>query len=403
MMDNNLNIIIFILMICTGFIFYFLYMKNIDNFDISTQPETTSTQPETTSTQGETTSTQPETTSTQGETTTTQPETTTTQPETTSTQGETTSTQPETTTTQGESIPTFTQLDIDKLCNSKDSTPIYKSIMSRYFGVGFNIEYVENKDAYLINHIPTTSTGTLGGNYAVSNDNMLTIRLKNSIDYTQLWKIIEKTDTKSKYYIVQPFEKDTFALQYENGNLALRPYNSNNNFENQKWILNNTNITRGIPVLNYSPGSLFTSEFDPYSTPNTYSNNITEQNSQQINDVISNIKTGVQQYLGQLDNKYQAEQVSSSSLGQQETPLNINLNLSSKKKDSFTNVNNNDLSNEMIDIMDRYGSSKTQGSKYTELYKKTDLENELNKYQGCKLLNINDYTSNRVGSCNCKI
>jgi len=382
MIDNNLNIIIFILMICTGFIFYFLYMKNIDNFDTSTQPETTTTQGETTTTQGETTTTQGETTTTQGETTTTQGETT---------------------TTQGETTPTFTQLDIDKLCNSKVTTS-YKSIMSRYFGVGFNIEYIENKDAYLINHIPTTSSGTLGGNYALSNDNMLTIRLKNSLDYTQLWKIIEKTDTKSKYYIVQPYEKDNFALQYESGNLALRPYNSNNNFENQKWMLNNTKITRGVPVLNYSPGSLFTSEFDPYSTPNTYSNNITEQNSQQINDVISNIKTGVQQYLGQIDNKYQTEKVSSSSLlGQKDKPLNINLNLNSKKKDSFTNVNNNNLSNEMIDIMDRYGPSKTQGSKYTELYKKTDLENELNKYQGCKLININDYTSNRVGSCNCKL
>ena len=302
MIDNNLNIIIFILMICTGFIFYFLYMKNIDNFDTSTQPETTTTQGETTTTQGETT-------------------------------------------------PIFTQLDIDKLCNSKVTTS-YKSIMSRYFGVGFNIEYIENKDAYLINHIPTTSTGTLQGNYAISNDNMLTIRLKNSIDYTQLWKIIEKTDTISKYYIVQPFEKDNFALQYESGNLALRPYNSNNNFENQKWMLNNTTITRGVPVLNYSPGSLFTTEFDPYSTPNTYSNNITEQNSQQINDVISNIKTGVQQYLGQLDNKYQTEKVysSSSSLGHQDTPLNINLNLNSKKKNSFTNVNNNNNNNNIKDI-----------------------------------------------------
>ena len=317
---------------------------------------------------------------------------------------DTTTTMPmDTTTESSQTTPTFTQLDIVKLCNSQATTKTYKSIMSRYFGVGFNIEYVENKDAYLVNHIPITSIGTLGGNYAVSNDNMLTIRLKNSIDYTQLWKIIEKTDNISKYYIVQPFEKDNFALQYENGNLALRPYNSNNNFENQKWILNNTNITRGIPVLNYSPGSLFTAEFDPYSTPNTYSNNITEQNSQQINDVISNIKTGVQQYLSQLDNKYQTEQVSSSSLGQQETPLNINLNLTSKNKDSFTNINDDNLSNEMTDIMDRYGASKTQGSKYTELYKKTDLENELNKYQDCKLLNINDYTNNRVGSCNCKL
>ena len=351
----NLNVIIFTLMMCSGCILYFLYFKNIDHFT-TTQPELIETE-----------LTTPEITN-----------------------GELTNSE----ITNSETI----NLDI---CNNNNL--LNKSIMSRYFGVGFNIEYIENKDAYLVNHIPTTTTGTLGGCYAVSNDNMLTIRLKNRLDYTQLWKIIETEDSKSKYYIVKPFEKDKFALQYENGNLALRPYNLNNNFENQKWLLNKTSITRGIPVLNYSPGSLFTTEFDPYSTPNTYSSNITEENSQQIDNVITNIKSGVQQYLNKLDNKNQTNEVSSSALGKKETPLNINLNLSSKKKDSFTNVNNNDLSNEMIDIMDRYGSSKTQGSKYTELYKKTDLENELNKYQGCKLLNINDYTSNRVGSCNCKI
>ena len=53
--------------------------------------------------------------------------------------------------------------------------------------------------------------------------------------------------------------------------------------------------------------------------------------------------------------------------------------------------------------MDRYGSSNFKNSNYKELYKKTDLENELNKHQGCKLININDYISNRVGSCNCKL
>ena len=96
-----------------------------------------------------------------------------------------------------------------------------------------------------------------------------------------------------------------------------------------------------------------------------------------------------------------------SSLGQKETPLNVNINLSSKadQKETFSDTNNkNKLSNEMLSIMDKYGvSASNQGSKYTELYIKTDLENEINKYQGCKILDINDYTSNRVGSCNCKL
>ena len=291
----------------------------------------------------------------------------------------------------------------------------FKSLISRYFGIGFNIEYVNtvnNIKLYLIKHIPTTSNGTLGGCYAVSNANLLTIRLKNSSDDSQLWSIAENTDTVSKYYVVQSKINNEFALQYENGNLALRPFNSSSIFESQKWLLKTTEITRGIPVLNYSPGSLYTTEFDPYSTPSTVSNNITDQNSQQINDVITSVKTGIQQYLGQLNNNNaQATQITSSSLGNKDTPLNINMNLTSKTNQlsafaDITNntLSNNTLSNDMLNIMDKYGASASkQSSVYTPLYRKTDLENEINTYQGCKLLNINDYTSNRVGSCNCKL
>ena len=45
-------------------------------------------------------------------------------------------------------------------CILPDDPASYRSIMSRYFGVGFNITYVQlnNKDYYLINHIPITTT-----------------------------------------------------------------------------------------------------------------------------------------------------------------------------------------------------------------------------------------------------
>jgi len=354
----NLDIIIFILMLVSGFIIYFMYFNISDPF--TTTESFTTTQPETT-------------------------------------------TQPDTPTP----IPTI----IDNLCKPENIKLNNKSIMSRYFGVGFNIEYFEEMDVYLIHHIPTISTGTLGGCYAISDDNLLTIRTKNRADNTQLWEIIEHTDTVSKYYVIFPLNRDDFALQYENGNLALRPYNTTNNFENQKWLINDKQIKRGIPVLNYSPGSLFTPEFDPYSTPSTYSNNITEQNTQQINEVVNSIKSGIHQYLGKLDTTFQTEEVNHNlTLGQKELPLNINLNLSTNKNQisGFKDINNDttinsNVSHEMLEIMDRYGPSNTQNSQYKELYRKTDLENELNKYQGCKLLNINDYTSNRVGSCNCKI
>ena len=288
-----------------------------------------------------------------------------------------------------------------------------KSIMSRHFGIGFNIEYVKTMnetDFYLIKHIPTIATKTSGGCYSVSNANLLSIKLKNSTDESQLWTITENEDSISKYFVAKPKINNDFALQYENGNLALRPYYSTNIFEGQKWLIKDIEISRGIPVLNYSPGSLFTPEFDPYSSEATYSSDMSEQNVQQVNDVISSVKVGIQQYLNQLDNNYedQTQDVSMSSLGKKETPLNVNINLSSKEsqKETFSDTNNNKkkLSNEMLSIMDKYGvSASNQGSKYTELYNKTDLENEINKYQGCKILDINDYTSNRVGSCNCKL
>lgn len=307
------------------------------------------------------------------------------------------------------------------LCKMPVDPSTNKSVLSRFFGIGFNIEYVNqnNNDYYLIKHIPTLASGTLGGCYSVTSDNLLTIKLKNNLDDFQLWSISQSTDTTSAYYTIQPKTNSNYALQYENGNLALRPFSPDNVFEAQKWIFNTTEITRAIPVLNYSPGSLFTAEFDPYSSPESNSN-LSDTNSQQVNDVINAVKSGLKQYLGQLDNKKQKDQVSSSSLGQKESPLNVNLNLSSKSKQmsSFANVNPKgnsnanskgtgkakDLSNnDMLSIMDKYGVTAGNNSQYTPLYKTNNLENEINKIKGCKQINLKDYTSNRVGKCNCKL
>ena len=360
MIKSNLMFMttIFMLMIVTGLILYFMYFENIEPFFTTTTPIPTPTATPTAT--------------------------------------------PTSTPTQNPACPQITTNP--RLTN--------KSIMSRHFGIGFNIEYVKTingTDFYLIKHIPTIANKTSGGCYSVSNNNLLSIKLKNSTDESQLWTITENEDSISKYFVAKPKINDGFALQYENGNLALRPYYSTNVFESQKWLIKDIEITRGIPVLNYSPGSLFTPEFDPYSSEATYSSDMSEQNVQQVNDVITSVKVGIQQYLNQLDNNYQeqSQDVSMSSLGQKETPLNVNINLSSKadQKETFSDTNNkNKLSNEMLSIMDKYGvSASNQGSKYTELYNKTDLENEINKYQGCKILDINDYTSNRVGSCNCKL
>ena len=294
-------------------------------------------------------------------------------------------------------------------CIQPEDPSNYKSVMSRYFGVGFNITYVQqnNNDYYLINHIPTISTGTLGGCYSITSDNLLTIKVQNTEDTAQLWSLSQHVDSISSYYSITPLNNNNFALQYENGSLSLRPFNSASIFEGQKWLRNTDIITRGIPVLNNNPASLFTSEFDPYSSSQqSSSNTMTDQNSKQVNDVITAVKSGIQQYLGQLDNNNQTSQVSSSSLGQKASPLNINLSLSSpaKQVSAFANVDNASLSNNMLSIMDKYGpSTNSSGGKNVPLYNSNNLQNEINQFQGCKLVNINDYTSNRVSSCNCKL
>ena len=400
--DVNYNVIIFILMLVTGCIIYFMYFQSIEKFvDPSSTPAYTwpSSTPAYTWPSSTPANTQPSSTPAN-----TLPSTT------------PFSTIPSTTPSITKSSSTTTA----PVCVPAPTLPT-TSVLSRFFGVGFNINKVKynDADAYIINHIPTVSNGTLGGCYAISQDSLLTIKLKNSLDNTQLFTITQNkfTDSVGMYFTIIPVSNKSFALQYESGNLALRPYNPDNIYESQKWIMSGNKITRGIPVLNYSPGSLFTAEFDPYSTPSTNTNNITDSNVQQINDVVSAVKSGIQKYLGQLDNKQQLEQVSASSLGQKDQPLNINFSINSdsetkgnklstlKQKSRFENVSNQSTSLDMINIMDKYGpsSSGKSNNDNLQLYKKSDLENEVSKSQGCKMLNINDYTSNRVGSCNCKL
>ncbi len=289
------------------------------------------------------------------------------------------------------------------------------SIVSRYFGVGFNIDLIANTNTtvsnYVIEHIPISSSGTIGGVYAISSDGLLTIKLRNDQDPTQWWSINPVVDstTTNIFYSVQPTSNPTFALQYENGNLAIRPYYAPG-FEGQKWLQSPNRITRGIPVLNYSPGSLFTAEFDPYSTTNSITqNNLTSQNNQQVSDVITSVKTGIQQYLAQMNNSNPSGQISASSLGNKEMPLTVNLNLSGSSGgisansiSGFTDVIGSTTNEDVLSLLDKYDSSKTSGNNM--LYSSDDLISQIStNSQGCKAFNINDYTSNRVGSCNCKL
>ena len=151
---------------------------------------------------------------------------------------------------------------------------------------------------------------------------------------------------------------------------------------------------------------MFTTEFDPYSSPNSISTNLSDSNNAQVNAVINSIKTGFQQYLSKIN---LSNQVTSSSLGNKNMPLSVNLNLSGMNSEPsstqgisfFDNVTGSTSENDILSILDKYNPN-TNNSQTS--YTSNSLENQLNQTSnGCKLFNINDYMSNRVSTCNCKL
>ena len=372
---TNLTIILF-LMIITGFIIYFMYLKP-ENFVCPDPSDPTCT-------------TIPNT----NIPITTKPNTTI--PNTTI---------PNTTRSANTVIPT---------CQNITST-VPVAIISRYFGVGFNVYPVTENTSnvtpnqiFLIEHIPITSTGTSGGMYSISSDGTFTIKIKNINDPTQWWYMIELKDPidNSLYEIMQSYSNTTMALQYANGSLSIRPYTAPG-FEGQKFIKSNTLVSRGIPVLNFSPGSMFTTEFDPYSTNSSIStSNLSDSNNKQVTDVIGAVKSGIQQYLSQMSSSQSSNQVTSSSLGNKDMPLNVNFNLGSPSNgiSNFANVTGTTSDTDILSILDKYESKSQSNPNSQVLYSQNDLQNQLDTTSnGCKLLNINDYTSNRVSTCNCKL
>ena len=92
-------------------------------------------------------------------------------------------------------------------------------------------------------------------------------------------------------------------------------------------------------------------------------------------------------------------------------PLNLNVNLSGNTsnisrtttgKSGFANIGGETPNTDVLSLLDRYDSSQSMGNNTP--YYNNDLLNQISTNSpGCKSFNINDYTSNRVGSCNCKL
>ena len=372
MNKNKINsLVIFFLMIITGFIIYYMYLKP-ESFDCITNP-----------------------------------------------------TDPSCTVTTNPNIYDSSNMSQSTNCSAISTLPDISSIISRYFGVGFNIYPVQSnltsKQMYLIEHIPITPDGITGGCYSLSTDGLFTIKIKNNVDPTQWWSITDLIDPNdgSTYEVVQPYSNNNMALQYANGSLSLNPYTSPG-FESQRWLTSTNTVSRGIPVLNVSPATMFTTEFDPYSTTNSIPSNLTDANNTQVNNVLNSIKTGIQQYLLQVN---PSSQITSSSLGNKNMPLSVNLNFSGSSsnpipsigsgtdstqgKSFFDNVTGSTSETDMFSILDRYNSNTNSNNNTNNsetLYTNNSLQKQLDtSSNGCKLFNINDYMSNRISTCNCKI
>ncbi len=295
----------------------------------------------------------------------------------------------------------------------------YNSIISKYSGIGININSVTpdignlntDQQLYQIQSIPVTQTDILGGVYAVSDDNTLTIVIQNKNDINQLWTFNQITDAQNNTaYIIKPYIQKVagieYALQYENGTLSFRPYDPI--FQSQHWLLSTSTFNKGIPILSYNPLSIYTAEFNPNAPVSGYSNvnSLDNQNTKQVNDVLNLVKQGVQQYMNKLNTSTNnTGTISSSSIGNSSNPLNINLNISKNNSETFTDVNTDTPlpTSSVIDLLNKYEAATTpyDNSDYT-LYKLTDLQASLKntKYSS---VNPDEWVYKSIGSCNCKL
>jgi hypothetical protein len=258
--------------------------------------------------------------------------------------------------------------------------------------------------------------------YAVDNNNQLTTVIQNSNDINQLWTITPTTDSAdNQVYNVMPYvQKVTgvdYALQYENGKLTFRPYD--NTYTAQQWLASTSTFDRGIPIVNVSPAAIYTPEFAPVGNfapgTNTALPSLDSKNNQQVADVVNLIKQSVQQYMTQLNAATQGTgQISSSSLGNAQNPLSVNIMLNkqgSGSKSTFADVPSSGAatsapitSTDVIALLDQYEEAQNPHAYDNyRLYKKSDLEMALQKLSPLSAPDAKDYISKRIGTCNCKL
>ena len=305
-------------------------------------------------------------------------------------------------------------------CECAATQPIFNSIISKFSGIGINVTQVtlqtgNNQQLYLINTIPINTKSVTGSVYAVDNSNYLTTVIQNMNDSNQYWTITPTTDSRGILVnIVSPYIQKVsgiqFALQYESGNLALRPLDES--FESQHWLTSTTKFNVGIPIIAVNPASIYTPEFAQTGnfTPGSgVSTSLDSQNNQQVNNVINLIQAGVQQYMTQLNNTTNGTgNTSSSSLGNSGNPLNINVDLSGgvKSLSHFTDISNSTGGSalDVIGLLNQYEQEQNPIN-YDDykLYRKGDLESALQGVSALSSPDPRDYISKTISTCNCKM
>jgi hypothetical protein len=256
----------------------------------------------------------------------------------------------------------------------------------------------------------------------VNTTPMLTIGANNITgDNSQLWKIekiIDKTETttttttttkpttevpaenssvSTKYYFVSAIDTN-YVLQYENGYISIRPKGE---YDHQYWGLSKSEYDKGIKTdipndyINMPPTArkLLTS-----SSSGGSNGDLNTVNQQKLDNVLQAITSSLQH----LNNVTSAQ--SETPFGySMDNPIKINLTMAgsdvnASNTEEFTNLNQNNMNNDVLSLLDKYESSDTNNTNNINA-----LSELIAKNGGCQEIDMSKYTNKRVGQCNCNL
>ena len=318
-------------------------------------------------------------------------------------------------------------------CNCDDPSTTYskyKSAISIPTGVSYPIEYSADNSTNETIYYKVKNYNTKTNIYEylmVEKDNtgssILSVGANNITgDNSQLWKIekvidknptttaattettpaatTETTDSSSvsnKYYFVSAIDSN-YVLQYENGYISIRP---KDNYDHQFWILSESVYDKGLAknidndYVNIPPASRNLLSSSGSSGINT---DLYSANQQKLNNVLQAIASSLQQ----LNNAKSSQSVTPFGYSM-DNPIKINLTMagsgiSASNTEAFTNLNKNNMNNDVLSLLDKYESSDSNNTNNINA-----LSELIAKNGGCQAIDMSKYINKRVGQCNCNL